>query len=167
MEGHHWRYCYGSAFTVVGTEMVSLDSLILNLSPLAVVKKRNKNPHDYTRTNLSLSRQTSRQPSRIEVNGDVAYLILRDAQTVILDAEDVSRVEMYSWSTNIVRGIPHIVTVTNEGRKMRLPRLILSIHPKNNASLVHINGDPFDCRKSNLQFSGSRLVIEEQQEVTQ
>lgn len=91
-----------------------------------------------------------REPNDIVVDGDVARITLNhkgDVYEAIIDAEDVDIVSEWTWC---VRGGGDQIYVRGhrKGRMVYLHRLITKGRFKR---IDHENGNPLDCRKSNLR----------------
>ena len=85
-------------------------------------------------------------PNLIIEEGDIAKIELYDLlfepleTYVLIDIEDVNKVEKYSWKKK------NGCIIGNN--KMLLPNLILDTDEK----VEHVNGDFWDCRKENLKI---------------
>lgn len=134
--------------TVTGSMEVGIElaNIIRGEPKNSPVTYRDGNP-----LNVSLDNLICEQDSRQEIiyDGDRAFLLTR-GYTIILDTDDVPRIEPYTWLPVYHRNRLQIVAKIDGQRKLFLPRLILNLKKGNNLPVIHLNGDRLDMRKSNL-----------------
>lgn len=152
---HRFRWALNRAVTTTienGKEVVTtLDSLLMGMPRSVSVVHRNDNPTDYTRENLSLVGGS--KTNTIITQGDLSYLVLPNAETVMIDTDSIPLIQSYTFSIVIQRQQALIQAVYRDNgleRKVQLPRLILGLSPHDRRSVRFLNGDLFDCRRSNL-----------------
>lgn len=152
---HRFRWALDRAVTTTIEEgkevMTTLDSLLMGMPRSVSVVHRNGNPTDYTRENLSL--MGGSKTNTIITQGDLSYLILPNAETVMIDTEVIPRIQAYTFSVVIQRGQSLLQASYKENgleRKIQLPRLILGLSPQDRRPVRFKNGDVFDCRRDNL-----------------
>lgn len=83
--------------------------------------------------------------NRIRVRGDIAYVDLGRGASAIVDREDVELVSQFVWC----RGTRDYPISRRNGRRLRLPRLLLDLAP--GQVVDHINRNPLDNRRCNLR----------------
>lgn len=158
---HRWRVVNNAAVTVkpAATEVIRLDVLLMGASGSTYIHHINGQVDDYSRSNLSLTK--SRRSNTIIHKGTTSFLVLPCKTTVYLDSEDVDRVRPYVWSAQFPKDREvYIRTNYRENGKrhtLTLTKFVLGLHNKDNGSVIDfLNGDRFDCRKSNLAIRYSR-----------
>jgi hypothetical protein len=103
---------------------------------------------------------TNEDTSNAYVEGDTGYLLLRGRDgalrgRALVDADDfdeVARHRFHVHKRQVVRNIGP------EHRKLPLDRIVLGLPPGAEWSVRHVNGDPLDCRRSNLVLGKALLA---------
>lgn len=156
-EQHRWRFINNQCVTTQhnGTYEVAINAanVLFNVPKSVQVIRKSQNPYDYQRASLTLT-PTTRSNTWIP-QGDLTYMITTDGKTVILDTEDVSKINGYVWSTSATHGSLSIytrATVNGETKRFTLYRLLLGIPHHSRTTVTYINGDVCDLRKQNLQL---------------
>ena len=168
IESHRWRYINEQVVTTVigdGMEMrATIESLMCDADRKTVMIHRNGNRLDYTRENLTFMVRASKQNTIVR-SGDAALVLLPNAQTATIDLEDINKVRPYYfrfwYDKGRQRGIIYAHLHDSSGNTVRrtLARCVLNLNPKDSRTIVHLNGDTFDCRKSNLRIGGNTLGV--------
>jgi len=158
---YRWRVIDGSPVTTKTSGTLeyrhTFDSIVLGVDRNGWLTRRDKNVLNCQRTNLSMS--PSKRENVILRGEDVSYIVLPNAQTVLIDTEDMELVSQYLWYSIVYRG--HQVVMSRymdkeATRKVQLPRLLLQLDGQSSRSVKHHNGDRLDCRKQNLYIVNSK-----------
>ena len=129
----------------------TIDSVLLGVDRTVTLPRRDRNVLNSQRENIKMS--PSARENVITTKGQVSYLILPNAQTVVFDSDDAELVNQYTWYCLVYRGQPTIMARYNDGsgtRKVQLPRLLLGLTRQDSRSVKHRNDDRMDCRRQNL-----------------
>ncbi len=79
------------------------------------------------------------------IEGNFIRCTVKSGRSFIFDADDLELVSRYSWSVD-KKG--YVIGLSKEGRRVKLHRVLMD----NPVGVVdHINGQPWDCRRSNLR----------------
>ena len=70
---------------------------------------------------------------------------------VLVDAADAERITQHRWWLSSCRGKPAYANAEINGRRVALHRWLLDLRVGDPMCVDHINGDPLDCRRSNLR----------------
>ena len=146
---HRWRVVNGDVVTLMGTAVVPLTKVLLNIPRGTVPHQRDGNKMNYSRRNLRLGANV--KENEVLVNGDYAYITLPDTQLVIIDSIDAERVSRFFWKSFTIRGEQVVRTHYKEGngwKKMELGRFITGYHGRK--SIEYLDGDHLNCRRTNL-----------------
>jgi hypothetical protein len=153
-----WRHVDGRIVTTEQGETyewsITLDSLLLGVDRQATVHKRDGNPLNFARENLILG-----SGNDYVGQGDMTYLVLPDAQTALIDTEDVEYTQPHKWAGIKRRGQFIVETNMYEGgtrRRVRLGHFLLGLDDQRNKVLTHLNGDTLDFRKQNLVLGATK-----------
>ena len=73
---------------------------------------------------------------------------VKTGRSFLIDKEDLTFVQKYRWS---VSSDGYVLGVDAKGKKVKLHRLLA--HAKEYEVVDHINGNPSDCRRSNLRVT--------------
>lgn len=85
-------------------------------------------------------------------NGDGTHtVVLTRGARAIIDSADAPLVGGRNWSLNSAKGRPDYAARHEGGTSLYLHRLIIGAKP--GESVDHINGNPMDCRRSNLRLA--------------
>ena len=98
--------------------------------------------------------------NEITIEGDIAYIHLPDEIKAIIDVDDIDKIKKKRWGGKCGgnRKQGEYVRSTD---KIYLHRYIMNVHEKDPKILVdHINGNPLDNRKSNLQICDVSVNIQ-------
>lgn len=135
-------------------EKQTLQSFLLGVSPKAPIRHLNGNTLDNRKRNLEIYNQKSKNDYRI-VDENTIAVILRDKYgkeiaTTLIDKEDLDIVVNggNGWVRYISNQEPYAVSNIDEGR-LYLDRFIMDTDE--NMVVHHINLNPLDNRKSNLE----------------
>jgi hypothetical protein len=133
---------------------VTIQSVILDVNPKAPIKHLNGNTLDNRKENLELYNRNSKNDCT-KIDHYTMGIILRDKfgnhkDTALISMDDVDQVikDGYNWVTYKKDSEIMVVANTPEGR-IRLDELIMS--PDETMKVHHINLNPLDNRRSNLE----------------
>ncbi|HEY5560284.1 MAG TPA: hypothetical protein VIK72_00760 [Clostridiaceae bacterium] len=148
-------------------EKQTLQSFLLGLSPKAPIRHLNGNTLDNRKVNLQIYDQNTINDYRI-MDGNTIAIILRDKfgkeiATTLVDTEDLPKVvnNDSSWVHYIFKQEPYAVSNTKDGR-VYMDRFIMNT--EEDILVHHINLNPLDNRKSNLENmkrDNSNLEVEQ------
>ena len=132
----------------------SLQTVILNASPKAPVKHINGDMLDNRKDNLEiLQRKKKNQYEKVDDN--TIAIILTNKYGIphskaLISNEDLKNVitDEFSWVEYKKNGTIMVIANTPEGR-IHLDKLIMN--PTESEVVHHINLNPLDCRRSNLE----------------
>lgn len=102
----------------------------------------------------------TKHPNEVTIDGDVAYIHLRDGISTIVDVSDLPFLSEYRWCAYTVKPVKNrssparVITNMPVGVKpstKALPRVLLGISDTL-IEVDHINCDPLDNRRSNLRI---------------
>lgn len=152
---YRWRVIDGLPVTTKASGTMeyrhTFDSIVCNVHRNSSLTRRDKNPFNCQRQNMSMS--PSKRENVILRGEDFSYLVLPNAQTVLIDTDDIDLVSQYLWYPLVYRGQQVIMSRYTDGqtvKKVQLPRLLVGVTPQNCQGVRHINNDRMDCRKENL-----------------
>lgn len=152
---YRWRVIDGVPVTTKTSGSLeyrhTFDSVVLGVDRNSSLTRRDKNPLNCQRTNLSMS--PSKRENVVLHGDEVSYIVLPNAQTVLIDTEDIPLVTQYLWYSLVYRGQQVVMSRFVDGentRKVQLPRLLMNLDGQSSRSVKHRNGDRMDCRRSNL-----------------
>ncbi|AGF58014.1 hypothetical protein B0P06_003675 [Clostridium saccharoperbutylacetonicum] len=133
---------------------VTIQSVILDVNPKVPIKHLNGNTLDNRKENLELYNRNSKNDCT-KIDHYTMGIILRDKfgnhkDTALISMDDVDQVikDGYNWVTYKKGSEIMVVANTPEGR-IRLDELIMS--PDETMKVHHINLNPLDNRRSNLE----------------
>ncbi|MEG1255960.1 hypothetical protein [Clostridium sp.] len=133
----------------------SLHSVIMNASPKAPIRHINEDTLDNTKFNLELVERNSKNEYDLVGNDEVA-IILKDKygkpqEKALISKEDLFKVlnDNHSWVYYKNFGNPCVVSNTPEGR-IYMDKLLMNV--ENNVTVHHINLNPLDNRRHNLEI---------------
>ncbi len=133
---------------------VTIQSVILDVNPKAPIKHLNGNTLDNRKENLELYNRNSKNDCT-KIDHYTMGIILRDKfgnhkDTALISMDDVDQVikDGYNWVTYKKGSEIMVVANTPKGR-IRLDELIMS--PDETMKVHHINLNPLDNRRSNLE----------------
>lgn len=152
---YRWRYIDGQPVTTkLHNDLEvrhTIDSILYNVDRLTLLTRRDKNVLNCQRDNVSMS--PSRKQNVFVEHAEVTYLLLPNAQTVLIDTESVPLVSSYLWYALSHRGNVSIMAkYLTDGavRRVQLPRLLLGLSLQDNRPVRFRNNDRFDCRMINM-----------------
>jgi hypothetical protein len=133
----------------------SLQSVIMNVNSKSPIRHINGDTLDNRKLNLEIFNRNTRNDYEA-VDNDTVAVILKDkygkveAKTLI-SKEDLSTVlnDTYGWVCAKIFGKLNVVTNTPSGR-VYLDKLLMK--PEDNMTVHHINLDPLDNRRNNLEL---------------
>jgi hypothetical protein len=139
----------------------SLQSVIMNVNSKSPIRHINGDTLDNRKSNLEIFNRNTRNDYEA-VDNDTVAVILKDkygkieAKTLI-SKEDLSKVlnDTYGWICATIYGRVHVVTNTPGGR-VYLDKLLMK--PEDNMTVHHINLDPLDNRRSNLELKSKEII---------
>ena len=138
----------------------SLQTVILNTHPKTPVKHINGNMLDNRKSNLEIVERNQKNQYE-KVDESTIAIILTDKYgkphaKALISPEDLNYVitEEFSWVEYKKNGVIMVIANTPKGR-IHLDTLIMK--PNECETIHHINLNPLDCRRSNLEIK----VIEE------
>lgn len=139
----------------------SLQSVIMDVNSKAPIRHINGDPLDNRKANLEIFDRNTRNDYEI-VDNDTIALILKDKYgkaeaKALISKEDLSTVvnDTYGWVCSRIYGKLNVVTNTPGGR-VYLDKLIMK--PEENVTVHHINLDPLDNRRSNLELKVNEIT---------
>ena len=106
------------------------------------------------------SRHKRQKHNEITIHEDTAFINLPDGSVALIDSEDVSKIAAYNWGGlcgggTYVRSSPRI-----DKERCYLHRLILGIDANSLLVVDHIDGDPLNNKKSNLQICSQSVNMQ-------
>lgn len=132
----------------------NLQSIIMNLSTKAPIRHINGDTLDNRKVNLEVFQRNTKNDYE-KIDTDTIAITLRDKygkpqSTALISKEDLSAVvnDEYSWVYYKKNGEPSVVANTPEGR-IQLDKFIMN--PERNQVVHHINLNPLDNRRCNLE----------------
>jgi hypothetical protein len=165
---HRWRLVEARVLTVVQSESglahtIALQNVILRRPRTEKVYHVTDNTLDFRRVNLQPARNTpSLPPHPISVDGDIARIHANNGNAIVIDRNQIERVQSYRWMVNRKpsQSSSHHATVDvrakvldptcHEYKSLTLARLILDVPHGAKYRVKHINGDYLDYRVTNL-----------------
>jgi hypothetical protein len=133
----------------------TIQSVILDVNPKAPIKHLNGNTLDNRKENLELYNRSLKNDCT-KIDHETMGIILRDKfgnskETALISMEDVKKVvkDGYNWVTYKKGTEIMVVANTTEGR-IRLDELIMN--PDETMKIHHINLNPLDNRRKNLEL---------------
>ncbi len=139
-----------------GTKPVkkSLQTVILNTSPKAPIKHINGNMLDNRKDNLEIIQRNQKNQYE-KVDDNTTAIILTNKYGIpnskaLISSEDLNNVitDEFSWVEYKKNGTIMVIANTPAGR-IHLDKLIMN--PNESEFVHHINLNPLDCRRSNLE----------------
>lgn len=135
----------------------SLQSIILDTTPNTPIKHINGDTLDNRKSNLEIVQRNMRNDYEV-VNDDTLAILLRDKygnvqNKALISKEDLKKVitDTYSWVLHKNYDNFCVIANTPNGR-IHLDRVIMN--PEENQTIHHINLNPLDNRRSNLEKTG-------------
>ncbi|WP_297425355.1 hypothetical protein [Clostridium sp.] len=132
----------------------TIDSVILDVNPKTPIKHLNGDTLDNRKENLELYNKSLKNDCT-KIDHETMGIILRDKygnhkETALISIEDVNKVikDNYNWVVYKKGSETMVVANTPEGR-IRLDRLIMN--PDETMKVHHINLNPLDNRRKNLE----------------
>lgn len=132
----------------------SLQSIILNTNPKAPIKHINGDTLDNRKCNLEIVERNTKNDTEVLSNDTVA-IILKDKLGRVQEKAFISKADLelvtddkYSWVLYKTNRDTAVVANTPEGR-VYLDRLIM--RPSDTQNVHHINLNPLDNRRCNLE----------------
>lgn len=132
----------------------TIHSVILDVDPRTPIKHLNGNTLDNRKENLEVYNRTSKNDCT-KIDHETMGIILRDKfgnhkETALISMEDVNKVvrDNYNWVIYKKGSELMVVANTPEGR-IRLDSLIMN--PDETMKVHHINLNPLDNRRKNLE----------------
>ena len=132
----------------------SLQTVILNTNPKAPIKHINKNMLDNRKSNLEIVPRTQKNHYEKVDDNTIAIILTNKYGTpnarALISSEDLYTVitDEFSWVQYKKNGVIMVIANTPQGR-IQLDRLIMN--PTESETVHHINLNPLDCRRSNLE----------------
>lgn len=132
----------------------NLQAAILYTNPKAPIRHINGDTLDNRKSNLEIVERNTKNDTEI-LSEDTIALILKDKfgnpeDKALISKEDLELVstDEYSWVTHKTRGEISVVANTPEGR---IQLDVLLMNPTENQYIHHINLNPLDNRRCNLE----------------
>ncbi|MBK1809932.1 hypothetical protein JHL18_04660 [Clostridium sp. YIM B02505] len=132
----------------------SLQSVVLDVNPKAPIKHKNGDTLDNTKANLEIVERNTKNEFEI-VDEDTAAILLTDKYGKVISKALISRddigtvvTDAYSWVLYKVANDISVIANTPEGR-VHLDKLIMN--PAEGEKVHHINLNPLDNRRKNLE----------------
>lgn len=133
----------------------SLQTFVLNTNPHAPVKHINGDMLDNRKTNLQIVERNQKNQCET-VDETTTAIILTDKYgtphaKALISTMDLKKVvtDSLSWSEYKRNGVISVVANTPEGR-IHLDELLMK--PEENQTIHHINLNPLDCRRENMEL---------------
>lgn len=154
LQQYRWRYINGRVVTTDtdtdGIEKIrTMGSVIFNLPFNDDVYFQSENNFDYTRENISLSRGEVKRNTYI-IQDNMAYMVIQ-GQTVFVDRDMIPHIQHLRWTIANIKGVSRVVTYYYHNNKRVRKTLARYVLGEEDGSIAHINGDTYDCRRSNLK----------------
>ncbi|MBV4418951.1 hypothetical protein KM800_06335 [Clostridium tyrobutyricum] len=134
----------------------NLQSFILNTNPKAPIRHINGNTLDNRKCNLEIVKRNTKNDYKI-VNKNTIAVLLRDkygriVSEALISKQDLDKVinDNYSWIKYKVNGDICVIANTPDGR-IQLDKVIMNSN--DNAIIHHINLNPLDNRRNNLEIA--------------
>lgn len=132
----------------------SLQTVILTTNPKAPIKHINGNMLDNRKSNLEIIPRAQKNHYEKVDNNAIAIILTNKYGTpnarTLISSEDLHNVitDEFSWVQYKKNGVVMVIANTPQGR-IHLDRLIMN--PTESETVHHINLNPLDCRRSNLE----------------
>lgn len=138
----------------------SLQTIIMDVAPTAPVKHINGDTLDNRKSNLQIFNRNEKNEFE-NVDGNTVAVILKDKygnvhSKALISPEDLHTVinDNYSWVSARIHGKDCVVANTPEGR-IHLDKLLMD--PMENQVVHHINLNPLDNRRKNLELHSTEM----------
>lgn len=132
----------------------SLQTVVLNTSPKAPIKHINGNMLDNRKDNLEIIQRNQKNQYE-KVDDNTISIILTNKYGIqhskaLISSEDLNAIitDEFSWVEYKKNGVITVIANTPKGR-IHLDKLIMN--PNESEIVHHINLNPLDCRRSNLE----------------
>jgi hypothetical protein len=133
----------------------NLQSIILDTNPKTPIKHINGDTLDNRKCNLEIvKRNTKNDYENLDEN--TISIILKDkngrvSSNALISREDLNNVitDEFSWVEYKNHGNIHVVANTSNGR-IYLDEMLMN--PKDTETVHHINLNPLDCRRNNMEI---------------
>ncbi|MGN0026988.1 MAG: hypothetical protein ACI33I_08305 [Clostridium sp.] len=132
----------------------SLQTVVLNTSPKAPIKHINGNMLDNRKENLEIIQRNQKNQYE-KVDDNTIAIILTNKYGIqhskaLISSEDLNAIitDEFSWVEYKKNGVITVIANTPKGR-IHLDKLIMN--PNESEIVHHINLNPLDCRRSNLE----------------
>ena len=132
----------------------TVQSVILDVNPKAPIKHLNGNTLDNRKENLELYNRNLKNDCT-KIDHETMGIILRDKfgnskDTALISMEDLNQVVIdgYNW-VMYKKGSEHMVVANTADGRIRLDQLIMN--PNETMKVHHINLNPLDNRRKNLE----------------
>ena len=132
----------------------SLQTVVLNTSPKAPIKHINGNMLDNRKDNLEIIQRNQKNQYE-KVDDNTISIILTNKcgiqhSKALISSEDLNAIitDEFSWVEYKKNGVITVIANTPKGR-IHLDKLIMN--PNESEIVHHINLNPLDCRRSNLE----------------
>ena len=132
----------------------SLQTVVLNTSPKAPIKHINGNMLDNRKDNLEIIQRNQKNQYE-KVDDNTISIILTNKYGIqhskaLISSEDLNAIitDEFSWVESKKNGVITVIANTPKGR-IHLDKLIMN--PNESEIVHHINLNPLDCRRSNLE----------------
>ena len=132
----------------------SLQTVVLNTSPKAPIKHINGNMLDNRKDNLEIIQRNQKNQYE-NVDDNTISIILTNKYGIqhskaLISSEDLNAIitDEFSWVEYKKNGVITVIANTPKGR-IHLDKLIMN--PNESEIVHHINLNPLDCRRSNLE----------------
>lgn len=133
----------------------TVQSVILDVNPKAPIKNLNGNTLDNRKENLELYNKNLKNDCT-KIDHETMGIILRDKfgnskDTALISMEDLNQVVLdgYNW-VMYKKGSEHMVVANTADGRIRLDQLIMN--PDETMKVHHINLNPLDNRRKNLEI---------------
>lgn len=133
----------------------NLQSVILGTNPNAPIKHINGDTLDNRKCNLEIVERNTKNDYEI-IDENTVAIILKDKygkafSKALISKEDINTVltEEFSWVEYKVNNNIHVVANTPNGR-VYLDKMLMT--PSDNKVVHHINLNPLDCKRNNMEI---------------
>lgn len=141
----------------------SIQTVVLDVAPTTPVRHLNGDTLDNRKSNLTIYNRSEKNETE-QLDNETIAILLRDKHgnvngkaLISLEDKEIVLTDGYTWTTYKHRGENCVVANTPEGR-IYLDRLLMN--PDKTQRVHHINLNPLDNRRKNLELNSTDEIIE-------